>query len=297
MRPPPLRCMHPMSMLCIATVALLSTMAMAQSPGQPSSEKVGASHESSAPLSTLPPIPRGKSTVMGGQIVDVDPVRDQFILKVFGGRPVKILFDERTLMYRNGKKITVLDLHPDDHASVETLLDGTKIFAVRIHMLSNLPEDEFKGQVSNYNQRTGDLTIRTDASHDLMTLNVPGGTPIVSIGQDGTSKQQHGPVTLARGTVVDVKFRGGKGGHGVATNIDVLAVPGSTFVFAGKLSSLDLHSSRLVVVDPRDDQAYPMTFDPSLLEAMSKLHEGSAVKVTTTFDGVRYIANAITTVD
>ena len=38
----------------------------------------------SSGLSSLPPIPKGKSTVMGGVIHDVDPVRDQFTLKVFG---------------------------------------------------------------------------------------------------------------------------------------------------------------------------------------------------------------------
>lgn len=290
-----MRCMHPMSMLSIASVVLLSTMATAQVPEQPPSGKADASHKSTPSISKLPPIPKGKSTVMGGQIADVDPVRDQFMLKVFGGHTVKILFDERTQVYRNGKKITVLDLHPEDHASVETLLDGTKIFAVRIHTISTLVEDDFKGQVSNYNAKTGDLTIRTDASHTLMTLNVPAGTPIASVNQDGVSTQQHGPIDLPRGTVVDVRFKGGRGGHGVATNIDVLAEPGSTFIFTGKLSSMDIAGSRLVVVDPRDDQAYPMTFDPSMLPSMSKLHVGASVKVTTTFDGSGYIAKAIKT--
>lgn len=284
-----------MSMLSIASVVLLSTMATAQVPGQASSVTMDASRESTPSSSKLPPIPKGKSTVLGGQIAEVDPVRDQFMLKVFGGHTVKILFDERTQVYRNGKKITVLDLHPEDHASVETLLDGTKIFAVRIHTLSSLPEDDFKGQVSNYNAKTGDLTILTDASHDLMTLNVPAGIPIENINQDGVSTQQNGPIDLPRGTVVDVKFKGGRGGRGVVTNIHVLAAPGSTFVFTGKLSSLDIPGARFVVVDPRDDQAYPMTFDPSMAASMSKLHVGASVKVTTTFDGSRYIAKAIKT--
>ena len=47
-------------------------------------------------LPTLPPIPRGRATVIGGEMHNVDPVRDQFTLDVSGGRPIKLLFDART---------------------------------------------------------------------------------------------------------------------------------------------------------------------------------------------------------
>jgi hypothetical protein len=230
---------------------------------------------------------------MGGEIRNVDPVRDQFTLKVFGGRPIKILFDERTKVYRNGVVVPVRDLRPDDHASVETSLDGTKIFALRIHTLSELPEDRRRGQVSSYNARSGKLTMTANVSREPMTLRVPAGTPVSSIGQDGSTKQLQGPISFAPGSVVDVRFTGGKGGQGVATGVDVLAVPGSTFIFSGNLTLLDIHNGRMVVVDPRDNQAYPIGFDPSLLSEVRTLHEGSTVKVTTSFDGTRYLANEI----
>ena len=68
----------------------------------------------------------GESTVMGGEIRSVDPVQDQFQLKVFGQRPMKILFDARTQVYRDGKKIPLRDLGSEEHASVQTVLDGAK---------------------------------------------------------------------------------------------------------------------------------------------------------------------------
>ena len=231
--------------------------------------------------------------MMGGEIRDVDPVRDQFTLKVFGGRPVKILFDERTKVYRNGISIPVRDLRPDDHASVETSLDGTTIFARRIHTLSQLPEDRWRGQVSAFNPRTGKLTMTANNSHEPMTLRVPAGTPVAKVGQDGSTTQQQGPISFVPGSVVDVRFTGGKGGQGVATGVDILAVPGSTFIFSGKLTLLDLHNGRLVVVDPRDNQSYPIGFGPSLLTEVRALHEGSTVKVTTSFDGTHYQASQI----
>lgn len=51
---------------------------------------------------------------------------------------MKILFDQRTQVFRDGVKIPLLDLKPADHASVQTTLDGEKLFAISIHILSQL---------------------------------------------------------------------------------------------------------------------------------------------------------------
>src|SRR6516162_5559206 len=62
-------------------------------------------------LPSLPPIPRGKSTVLGGFIQNIDPVRDQLTLSVSGGKQrMKILFDERTQVYRDGARVKLGDL-------------------------------------------------------------------------------------------------------------------------------------------------------------------------------------------
>ena len=100
----------------------------------------------SSDLPPLPPAPRGNSTTVGGEIRKVDPVLDQFTLAVFGQRPIKIFFDERTEVYRDGKRIPLHDLGPSGHASVQTILDGTDVFAMSVHMLTQLPEGECTGQ-------------------------------------------------------------------------------------------------------------------------------------------------------
>ena len=246
-----------------------------------------------ANAAALPPAPKGRSTVLGGVIHDVDPVRDQFTLKIFGGQRVKVLYDERTQVFRNGTKISLLDLQPNEHASVETTLDGTTIFALRIHMLTQLPEGESRARVLSFNPQTGDLTINVALSEQPIKLRVPPGTPVVHVGQDAVSTDQRGAADLTAGSVVDVKFTGGKGGRSVATHIDILATPGSSFVFSGKVSSLDLHSGRFEVVDPRDSRSYAVVFEPARFPVASQLHNGSDVKVTTSFDGTRYVANQI----
>ena len=70
---------------------------------------------------------------------------DQLVLKVYGGKPVKVLFDERTQVYRDGKRIPLLELAAAPHASVQTALDGARCFAVSIHILSAQPEGRISG--------------------------------------------------------------------------------------------------------------------------------------------------------
>ena len=276
-----------------ALVVLNAAMLAQSPPPRPPDLEALPPAKASSTRSSLPPDPKGRSTVIGGVIRDVDPVRDQFTLKVFGGKPVKVLFDERTEVFRDGVRISLLDLHSNEHASVETTLDGVTVFALRIHMLSQQPEGQSRARVLSYNPATGELVINVALSEQPIKLRVPAGTPVVHVGQDADSAQQGGLSGLTAGSVVDVKFTGGKGGQGVVTHMDILATPGSAFLFSGKVSSLDLHAGRLVVVDPRDGKTYPILFDPARLPISSELHNGSDVRVTTSFDGTRYTASQI----
>ena len=113
---------------------------------------------------SLPPLPPGKTTIMGGQIRNFDPVRDQFSLQIYGQRPMKILFDERTQVYRDGVRIPVRNLGPEEHASVQTTLDGANVFAVSIHILSGLPEGECEGRVIRFNPDKGELVVASQMS-------------------------------------------------------------------------------------------------------------------------------------
>jgi hypothetical protein len=243
-----------------------------------------------ADLSALPPPPRGRSTVEGGTIRSVDPVRDQLILTVYGTKPMKILYDERTQVFRDGVKAPLNDLRAQDHASVETILDGTKIFALSIHMLSQTPEGEAQGQVLSYDAGTGQLTLSAALSQQPITLHVPSGTPIVGVGQVTVSSPSAGLADLVKGTLISVKFDSSNNGRGVARQISILAAPGSSFVFSGNVVSLDLSANRLVLVDPKDDQSYSIVFDPSRFPMSRDLHVGAHVTVNATFDGSHYVA-------
>ncbi len=289
-------------MVRVLILVMLTSMALGQSPSPqtaatqstPADTGAKGAPQPSAALGELPPPPPGKSTVIGGEIRAINPVMDEITLKVFGGQSMKILFDERTKVYVNGKRIPVLDLRPSEHASVETTLDGSKVFALRIHMLTQLPEGDARGQVIGYDPGNGRLRISSTLSQRMVTLTVPPNTPVVRTGQTVFTSGGGGAADLTPGALVDVKFEGNGQGAGVATHIDVLATNGATFVFSGVLTYFDIGAGRLTIDDPRDNQSYEVYFDPAEFSQSSQLHQGSHLRVTASFDGSRYTATAIT---
>lgn len=230
---------------------------------------------------------------MGGEIQRVDLVRDQFSLKIPAGHAVRILFDERTQVYKNGQKISVLDLRPEDHASIETTLDGTSIFALRIHIATAVPGGQFHGKVERYNPTSGELKLLLSGTKDSITLMVNQGTPVERVGQEAFVAKKAGPADLTTGSLVDVSFKSVKGRLGEATRVDVLAVPGAEFMFEGTLTFLDLRAGRMSIRDSSESQT-DVSFEPARFAASHDLRQGSPVKVSAVFDGTRYVATGIT---
>jgi hypothetical protein len=273
-------------------------------PGTPPPvSNAAASAVESADLGTtsaasfLPPLPKtplGKTTVVGGIIRNVDPVRDQLTLGIYGGgKPMKILFDERTQFFRDGVKTPLDDMRPEDHASVETILDGDDVFAVSVHMLSRSPQGECEGQVLAFDPRNGEVTVRNTLSGEPIKLRVEPRTTIARLGQPAFASTVTGTSDLMRGALITVKFEGDNKGGGVADAIAILATPGSGFYFSGNVTYLDLHAGLMALTDPRDEKSYSVAFDPARFPLSHGLHEGSRISVTASFDGKRYVASKL----
>lgn len=250
--------------------------------------------EAPVALPALPPPPPGKSTVLGGEINKVDPVRDMLTLKIVGARPVKILFDQRTQVFLDGKKIPLIDLKAAQHAAVQTVLDGANVYALSIHMLSHSPEGDYQGTVLSYNSMTTELTVTSDISHAAMLLQVPSGTPIVRQGQAAFRMRQNGVGDLVRGALIAVKFAANQTGGAVASQISILAVPGSEFTYDGNIITLDLHAGKLAIQDPRDSRNYQLLFNPAGLQSAQTLRVGEHVIATAVFDGANYVVRSFT---
>jgi len=279
-------------MLCGAAIAFTAASARSQQilSLQPAAEADNLSNN----LVSLPPLPPGKTTILGGQIQNFDAVRDQFSLRIYGERPMKILFDERTQVYRDGVRIPVRDLGPEDHASVQTTLDGANVFAVSIHILSGTPEGECEGRVLKYDPNKGELEVASSMSPAPVTFLVPPNASIARVGEPKFAAVSAGLSDLVAGTLVSVSFGSGSSRRNVAREIKVEAVPGAAFVFTGNISFLDMHIGTLDLIDPRDGKSYKIHFDPARLPTSESLRTQANVTVTATYDGTEYAANAIT---
>ncbi len=243
-------------------------------------------------VADVPPLPPGKSTILGGKISSIDRVRDQFVLRVYGDKPMKILFDERTQVFLDGNKIPLRELGPADHASVQTTLDGTKIFALSVHILSANPTGDFEGRIVDYDAASGVLSLLGRGSRDELRVRVTKDTKVSSEGQAARDKENPGLSDLKSGALVSLVFQADNHGQGIAQQITIQAAPGAAFVFIGTVSSLNVAGGYMVVLDPRDQVSHQIYFngqDP----AVAALHAGDNVRIVAVYDGTRYAATEI----
>jgi hypothetical protein len=283
----------PTSVLSILMLIQMSSSQVGPSPQTPQStfpaNRLDTPVENVALLPSLPALPRGKTTVLGGTIYRLDSVRDQLTLKVFGGGRLKVLFDGRTRIYRNDLSAGHRrDLRDGERVHLDTVLDGTKVLARNIYILTQTPAGESYGQVVSYKPATGELIMTGSLSATTMKVQLVPGTAVLR------HDQSISPGALRTGSLVSVTFFTLGDGRTVAHEISVLAEPGDVSEFAGRVTHLDLHAGLVVLEDPRDQKTYEIYFDLSVVPPGDRFREGANVIVLAGFNGTRYVANKLT---
>ena len=239
-------------------------------------------------LGNLPPAPAGKASLIGGTVRALDPLRDRIVIQTFGGGSSAILFDARTHVYIDGRAASLQDLAQGQHVYAETVLDKADIFARSIHIAGGDASEQSTGQLLNYNSSRGEMVVRDAIFPAPVKLRVDRSTTILRADRTVDVAE------LRPGSLVTVHFTISSGHEPVARQISILAPPGATFVFPGRVTLLDLHTRLLVLSDPRDNKSYELYCDPALVPVPEDLREGSNVTVTASFDGTRYSATGIT---
>jgi hypothetical protein len=239
-------------------------------------------------LPDLPPISSAKASLIGGIIQKLDRVRDQFTVQIFGGGRMKISFDTRTQIYTAGGKASAADLHPGQRVYVDTILDGSTVFARNIRLKTGVPAGESQGVVLGYRSDRSELAVRDMLSPHALKVRVTSDTHIVNGGKPGSTSD------LSIGALVAVTFGSDKEGRDVAQNISILALPGTSFTFAGHVLSLDLHAGMLALLSSTDGKTYEISLDPGVLPVDSSLTRDADITVLALFDGNRYVARSLT---
>jgi len=234
------------------------------------------------PLIDLPHLKQNRASLIGGTVENIDRLRDRLILRLFGGGKLTIVFDPRTQFLRDWKPVGAQDIHSGDRVHVETVLDGTAVFAKTIHLFTAAALGTTVGQIIAYDAAQGSLSIRDQLSSQPVQFHVTSKTIITGAG-------------VGRGALVQVSFIGGKDPPLVG-KILVLAAPGSVFTFAGRITFLNFASHELVLANASDDNRYEIQFDPATIKADARQHlqEGASVAIAARFDGQRYVAKSVT---
>jgi len=239
-------------------------------------------------LPDLPSLPPGKASLIGGTIQTLDRVRDQITVHVFGGGKMKIFFDTRTHIYEGSRQASTSDLHPGDRVYVDTILDGSAVFAKTIRLKTTASAGESQGIITSYRGDKGELLLRDVLSPLPLRIRITPQTTIVHGDHPASAGE------LVSGTLVAVKFGPQQDGRDVAREVSVLAVSGGSFTFAGRVTALDLRLGLLVLTSATDNKTYEIYFDPSVIAADDNLRQAADVTVLTRFDGNRYVALSVT---
>jgi uncharacterized protein DUF5666 len=241
------------------------------------------------PILDPAPVPRTTTTLVGGIITGVDRLRNRLTLHIFGGNRWTVNFDERTHIFHNGAETTQLALKKGERVYVDTQLDNNKhdIFARNIRVgVAELPADA-DGQIIAVDTKHNELTLRDTLNSVPVRFAVDPETRI-SNGQTPAAFKDVKP-----GTLVHVRFAASSPNRGLAREVSIIAVPGSTFTFAGKVTFLDLHRGLIAVQNSTDDKNYEIHFAPSAVANKDQLGVGRDVLVRATFEGTRYMAQSV----
>jgi len=250
-----------------------------------------SSEDAVDPASLLPDVrslPRARSTLIGGTVERLDRIRDRFTVRVFGGGRMKVVFDPRTRIYRDGAPASVSDLRQGDRVYIDTVLDGTSIFALNIRVKRSPSAGESEGVVTANSGDRGELTIRDTLSPRTFNVRLNSSTRIVK-GDRPVSVNEITP-----GTLVSLTLGADKDGRNSAREISVLAVPGDSFTFAGQVVSLDMREGLLVLSSSTDQKTHDVYFDSGVLAMDDSLHPGVDVAILARFEGNRYVARSLT---
>jgi hypothetical protein len=258
----------------------------ASTPVAPSAADTDNPVDPASLLPDLPVLPPKKASLIGGTVQKVDRVRDELTLRIFGGGKMKIFYDPRTHILRGDSQGSASDLRLGDRIYVDTVLDGSSVFARNIRLAATAAAGKSQGVVVSYRPDREELVVRDQLSPEPVKLHLDSRTEIIQDGHAASAGE------LVPGTLVNVEFASQKDSRN-AEQVSILAVPGTSFTFSGRVTSLDLHVGLLVLDSRSDHKTYEIYLDPSSVQVNDRLQLGADVTAVANFDGTRYVAKRL----
>jgi hypothetical protein len=233
-------------------------------------------------LPELPPVPKANATLVGGTVDRIDHVRDKITVRIFGGGKESFLFDPRTQVYRGGKTVTIADLHEGERVYLDTILDGSDVFARSIRLSGPRATGTSQGVVLKFQSDRDELTVRDALSPNPVEIRVNSSTKVVQ--GDRTVSLS----ALVTGSLISVRFSSAQSARNTATEISILAQPGTEYTFSGQVVHIDLRTGLVVLNSAVDHKTYEVYLSTSIIPD-ENLQPGATITAVTAFDGQRYV--------
>jgi hypothetical protein len=264
-----------------------STVQAGTQPSVPQTSNGSANTTDPDPLLDPPPLPNGKVTLVGGTVKSVDMVRNHLVVQPFGGGAMKVNFDERTHIYRDGIETTQLGIRKGERVYIDTMLDGSAVFARNIRVRLGQPAHA-EGQVISFDPQSGMLVLRDRLSSQPLSFRASQNTAVTVDGKRGSLAD------LKPGSIISVRFSPYRANSGSATEIAISAVPGTVFTFSGKVTNVDLRNGVISVENRTDDKTYDINFNIGRVDRRDALNIGSDVTIQAVFQSTGYLAQSVT---
>jgi hypothetical protein len=276
--------------LLVALLFPIASRAQQQAPGQPQTPaptSSAAARENYDPLLDLPPLPHTTITLIGGTVVRLDEIMNRMVVEPFGGKQkMKVAFDSRTHFYENGKPITEREIKQGQRIYLDTQLNGSRVFAKTIWIQTSTESGLGQGQILDFDPAKQILTVRDELSSQPIKMHLSSAT-VIRRGEQTAAVRD-----LVPGTLVSLSF----GPRHEVQRITVLATPGTSFTFAGRVTYLDM-SRKMIAIDNRSDRKkYDVYVSAIPLNILRQVREGENVNVSAVFDGNQYDARSVTVV-
>lgn len=267
-------------------------MGWAQSQSAPNSQPPGtrpasaaAERENYDPLLDLPPLPHNEVTLIGGTVVRLDEIMNRMVVQPFGGKQkMNVAFDTRTHFYQDGKAITEREIKQGQRIYLDTMLNGSKVFAKTIWIQTAVESGVGQGQIIDFDDGKQVLTVRDELSSQPLKMRLSSGV-VIRKGEQPASKSD-----LVQGALVALTF----GPQREVQQVTVLATPGTAFTFSGRVTYVDM-SRKMIAIDNRSDRKkYDVSVNAIPQSVLRQVREGSEISLSAVFDGNQYDARSLT---
>src|SRR5207237_8635026 len=140
------------------------------------------------------------------------------------------------------KRITERGVTQGRRSDLDTQLNGDRGFANTLWIRTSGESGVGRGQIMDFDPGKRVVTVRDELSNQPLKLQLAPNATIRKGNQTGSEGD------LVQGALVGIEF----GAQRELRAITVLASPGSTFAFAGRVTFVDL-SQKMIAIDNRSD--------------------------------------------